>query len=160
MDAQYGCLARSKSDVDRDLIKAFAAFGVCPSVSTGRWGAGMFAKDPDLTFLQQFLAGSERSLMLVLAIQKSARELFVSCPPARDAVLEKCIAHSLKLQCNIEIGVFLCWTRFGSFLNNKALLPSCASVEWVDGPNLQSLLLAAQFEEATFIDIFFFYVIV
>ena len=32
------------------------------SVSTGRWGAGMFAKNPKLTFLQQYLAACEANV--------------------------------------------------------------------------------------------------
>ncbi len=61
IDAQYGCLGRSKSDMDRDLFKALTAFKgpTVRTVSTGRWGCGMFAKHPELTFLQQWIAASE-----------------------------------------------------------------------------------------------------
>ncbi len=62
MDAQYGARGRSKEDIDRDLGKAWLAFGAVNSVSTGRWGSGMFAKNPELTFLQQYAAASQRRL--------------------------------------------------------------------------------------------------
>lgn len=67
MDAQYGCLGKSKAEIDRDMFKGLCAFsgpGV-QSVSTGRWGAGMFAKHPELTFLQQVIAASEAELKLL-----------------------------------------------------------------------------------------------
>lgn len=64
MDAQYGATGRKPGEVDRDLVKAWLAFGGpgVRSVSTGRWGSGMFCKSPILTFLQQYLAASARRL--------------------------------------------------------------------------------------------------
>ena len=65
MDAQYGAVGKDETEILRDLNKAYLAFsrgGQQGGVSTGRWGAGMFAKSPRLTFVQQFLAAVEADI--------------------------------------------------------------------------------------------------
>ena len=62
IDAEYGAVGKNQGEIDRDINKAWAGLRGAHSWSHGRWGAGMFAKSPELTFVQSWLAAVERRL--------------------------------------------------------------------------------------------------
>lgn len=59
----------ARSVMQRDIFKAFAAFqaaGSGATIATGNWGAGAFGGDPQLKFLQQWIAASEAGTKTLL----------------------------------------------------------------------------------------------
>ena len=76
----------SKSDIDREIIKAYIGFGVekgnekdLRNVATGKWGCGAFNGNPQLKFVIQWIAASANSRQMIfyafgdtdLALQKA-----------------------------------------------------------------------------------------